>query len=418
MRNHSFYNVGHGDAILIQDDTSLVVRDVGQPSKIKQIKKFFYQNSLNQALLDITQSNLKRFAIVSHAHEDHFSGFMQLYFQNKFHIFEEAFIPPLVCGPTYILHPIGCSSEFSLRDFLKEKVDFYLKVYAALKKGITKKNLSNWFFLLPVMNYLSKKVSQVSFSDKILNGSATVLWPYLPKSAKDGNDCDAYDVFPCKDDFEHFNKVNLEYALWNGDVGNQDQFQQYTDEIVDVYLKILDARQDERESISDRQQYEKEDLVRKIESVLKKVDGVQLKMSYPQKLLFCWAINHDDDNQSLVFQYDDASAIYLSDLYGTYISRMINVMNASGLLKPLYELLKSSHHGSRYDVSLQNTNYNDVVHCCGVGKKNQYGPNAGYLARLQRSICLDWDSQSPKWNPNVLNASLLVYPSDRIVIRV
>ncbi len=415
MRNHSFYNVGHGDAILIQDDDFLVVRDVGQPSKIKQIRKSFYQNSLNQALLDIMRSDLKRYAVVSHAHEDHFSGFMQLYSQNQFHIFEESYIPPLVCGPSVVLHPIGCMSETSLRDFLAHKVKFYLKVYAALNKGVTKKNLSNWFFLLPVMNYLSKKVTQVSFSDKILNGSATVLWPYLVKSAKDGNTCSGLDG---KYDFEKYNRVDLEYPLWDMDIGYQDQFQQCTDEVVDVYLKIIDGQQENRESIIERQKSEKELFVKKIEGVLQRVNGLQLKIPYPQKILFCHAINHDDDNQSVVFQYDDASAIYLSDLYGTYINQMISVMKLNGLLMSGYKLLKSSHHGSRYDASLLTTNYDEVVHCCGVGTKAQYGPNIGYLAKSPQSICLDWDYQAPKWDVHVLYASTLVYPSDRTIIRV
>ena len=402
MRLHSFYNVGHGDAVLIRDATSLVVRDIGQPSRIKKCRKQFYQNCLSLALNVICYSDLKRYAVVSHAHEDHFSGFMKLYYRNQFQIFEECYIPPLVTSPSSAFRVYVGDFDGSLRERLKQKVDLYLKIFASLKKNsATKKTISNWFFLLPVMNFLSKKVYQVSFSDKILNGDATVLWPYLAKSAKDGN---KYDDVICEkmDDLESALKLELENPFIG--ITQEEEFNRYVDEIVSIYLKILDSKE--------QGQDEKGLYVERISTILKNVsNNIKVSVSYSVKVLFCRAINNDDDNQGVAFQYDDASAIYLCDFYGVYIDKMLTIMNKYTLLKSQYELLKSSHHGSRYGQNLQNVTYNGVIHCCGIGTKAHKGPDVGYLNKHRRSFCMDWDFYSSKWDARVYKASLpLVYP--------
>ena len=423
MREHSFYNVGHGDTITIEDDHSLVVRDCGRYHKNYQ----FYEDSLNLALSDIKHTDKKKYAILSHAHNDHFSGFQELYNQNKYQLFEETFIPPLVLpnGNLYSgvsrksLSPAAISS-------LKTKINLYLKAYASLKRrSSTKQLVSNWFFLLPIMNFLSKKVVMVSCGDQILNQSATVLWPPLPNSANDekeiSNDSDIYI-----ERAKVINDIEVELNLHDMDISPEERlfFDERANSIVSIYSKIIEGDSENDQPTEEQ----KRTFVEKIEKILEDIDRVGIKnLPYRIKQLLCSAIRNDDDNMSLVFQYNDASAIYLSDIDEKHIPLLISIMQLNGFILPEYVLLKSSHHGTRYESSLKSIKYNLVVHTCGIGisrgRRAHKGPNRDYCVGKQNTFCLDWDYtamqlNSTKWDPVVLGNSTVCSSQKKIFFNI
>lgn len=423
MREHSFYNVGHGDTITIENDDSLVVRDCGRyPRRCK-----FYKDSLNLALNDISSSNKKKYAIIPHAHDDHFSGFLELFLQNKYQLFEETYIPPLVLpNGNIFLSASRKSLSPAAISILKWKITLYLKAYASLRRrSLIKRLISNWFFLLPVMNYLSKKVTMVSCGDQLLNQSATVLWPPLQYSVNDGmeieNDSDIYIEKALE-----INNFSVEFNL--RDLGFSPEAQSFFDgraeRIVSIYTQIIEGSSEDNQPAKEQ----KEAFVREIENILKDIDlsGIKILPYYIKRLL-CSAIRKDDDNMSLVFQYNDASAIYLSDINERYIPHLINIMRLNGFILPEYVLLKSSHHGTRYESSLKSIKYMLVVHTCGKGiskgPRAHNGPYIGYSIGKRNTYCLDWDHRAMrldpiKWDTFVFNTSTICYPPKKINFKV
>lgn len=419
MRKHSFYNIGHGDAVIIEDNDYIVVRDIGQYSK----RRKFYSDSMNLALYDIISSEKKKYAIISHAHKDHFSGFQELFNQSKYHLFEESFIPPLVL-PNGSFFSNASSKKLSENAIkaLRSKIILYLKAYSSLKRLSSIKNLiSNWFFLLPIMNFLSKKVIMVSCGDQIINQAATVLWPPLAQSLKD-------DKQIVIDDFNIRNTINIhniETGLLLEKLDNHNDSIELlylmSERILAVYTQILEKNNDIiSEENEQNEQEEKEAFVHEIENILNEIDRTNI-YSLPKhiKSVLCTAINNDDDNMSLIFQYNDASAIYLSDIDKKIIPHLINVMQQNGLILPQYNLLKSSHHGSRYDRTLKSIKYNCVVHTCGIGisrgLKAHNGPYIGYAAGKRDTYCMDWNhfamNLNPiRWDPFVFNTSTICTP--------
>ena len=423
MREHSFYNVGHGDTITIKDGDSLVVRDCGRYPKKSQ----FYEDSLDLALDDIKHFEKKKYAVISHAHNDHFSGFLELYNQNLYQLFEETFIPPLVLlnGGLFSSDSPKRLSQETISS-LRSKVNLYLKAYASLKRrSSTKRLISNWFFLLPVMNFLSKKVTMVSCGDQILNQSATVLWPPLPISVNDGknlaNDGNVYIE-------RALEKSNLETEFNLRDLDLSPEVQSFFDgrseRITSIYSQIIEGGSEDNELTEEQ----KEDFVQEIGNILEEIDHVNINiLPYHIKQSLCSAIRNDDDNMSLIFQYNDASAIYLSDIDENYIPYLINIMRLNGFILPEYMLLKSSHHGTRYESSLASIKYNLVVHTCGVGisrgRRAHKGPNRNYCIGKQNTFCLDWDytamqSNPAKWDPFVLNNSTVCSSLKKIFFNI
>ena len=419
MRTHSFYNVGHGDAVIIEDNDYIVVRDIGQHSK----RRKFYRDSMNLALYDIVISDKKKYAIISHAHKDHFSGFRELFNQSKYHLFDESFIPPLVL-PNGAFFSNSSSKRLSEETInqLKSKIKRYLKVYSSLKRSSsTKKLISNWFFLLPIMNFLSKKVSMVSCGDLIINQNATVLWPPLAQSLKDRKQI-AIDDFNIRNTINIHN-IEIRLLFEEPDFPNDslEQLNQLSERILAVYTQILEKNNDTINEENEQSKYEeKKDFVHEIDNVLNEIDRTSIySLSKHIKNALCTAIKNDDDNMSLIFQYNDASAIYLSDIDKKNIPHLVNVMQQNGLILPQYNLLKSSHHGSRYEGSLKSIKYNCVVHTCGIGissgPKAHNGPYIGYAVGKRNTYCMDWNhfamNLNPiRWDPFVFNTSTICTP--------
>lgn len=380
---------------------------------------------MDQAISDIQLFRGKKYALVSHAHKDHFSGYMELFKQKCYHIFEEAYIPPLI-GMS------SCNFCFSKLnspqgiDELHNKIKTYIAIYSSLKKNsITKELISNWFYLLPVMNFLSRKVLQVSCKDRILNKNATVLWPVFANSAKDHINVDTNGldskiiIEKSNDNVEYVHKVTLDF-----DDDEKMLINEYANQVLDIYMSILGRENIDGNEGSDDENVA-QDYVDQIQEILSNIDAnLSVRIPFGKKVYFCSVINNEDDNYGLVFQYDDASAIYLCDMHGDYISQLVAVMQKNNLLKPDYKLLKSSHHGTRYDVSLASLNNQQVVHCCGVGisrgKNAHKGHDIGYSKGIQNTFCMDWDKAAAqtKWDPNVLQSSTLVYPQPTKKFRI
>ena len=193
----------------------------------------------------------------------------------------------------------------------------------------------------------------------------------------------------------------------------------FANKIVEIYKNLLDETGlRSKEVNSDECQIYVEEIL----DILKRIKSLpKTWLSKNVKRVLCTALKKDDDNQSVVFQFNDASAIYLSDLY--CIDELVDSMVINQQNLKSYKLLKSSHHGSRFAQKIQRLPYSTVVHCCGVGAKNHNGPDLGYTLAHNGAVvvCLDWDARTARkkpWNQNVLNHSTLIHPGSDYSVNV
>ena len=388
---HTFYNVGHGDAIFIEPDKKqLLIRDLGCYSRISQNK------GLLAAIDDVEDCIKKEFSIdvlVSHAHKDHYNGFQELYKRmfkkNRAKPFRKAYIPYL---SPYILESLDWA-------VLVASVGFYL--YLPRKSTYHQKG-RNWLMLAPLMANLAQYVvGLVAGSGINLNGTqANVLWP----------PANAYGTLSSK---ELINQIKYIYAQSDLD---DDGFFDFCESI---YKDLEDCFTDHGK---------KKDDVDYVNKILKKLEDKRIKVfgkknGLPYAHLFSNpflknSYNKCIDNHSIVFEIPE-EAVFLSDIKEDAMDEMFMQLRGNNIvLSKHYSLLKSSHHGTRICDDLKKIEFEKIVHCCGKGHVTYNGPIIDYnqmfssFSHNTNSVvfCMDWNARgsSKKWKSAVKKASKIV----------
>ena len=382
---HIFYNVGHAETIFIEpDDNTLIVRDFGKNQK--KITPYYnnYQKAYNYLTHRLNDGHTTIDAIISHAHADHISGFKKLhkiFFKSspKRKIFKKSFVP---------------KQDFSSSDTL-DSVLLRLSIFGILYCSVNSRMYNrskNWINFMPIIKDLSHNVIEVCQGDNISHWSkpATVLWPE-------------------KTFYIHSWQENKDYEILKRAVLalNTMQSHEVLENIESLERRVINTINETAENSFSNLEIVEESL-----SIVNNIfrNGNNIKYS---PLIFSprviRAYKHCVDNDSLVFAFDDDSALYLSDLDGD----ALNAMMHANPMKNKYSLLKSAHHGTRICARLQNCNFDKIIHCCGATLSTYDGPTIDYNhCNSGNVICLDWDNNAPpqKWDPNVKPLSTIYDP--------
>lgn len=368
---HSFYNVGHAESILIKPDSrTLIVRDLGKNKKANvnyvQNFKLAYDEIIHafNAGLDID-------TIISHAHADHIDGFTDLL---------NTYTPP---------HKIFRTAYLPKQDFSNSKTLHYVllrfSVYCVLicgKKSRASQRAKNWLNFRPTINALSQNIQEVSLGDTITTWSknATILWP--PSF---------------NNDYPDYAEKDYKRLLRSVEALDTMQSPEFLEELRETNQKLSEllALSEENEETSEIKQL--------LDSLTSSFRNGSINRQSPLtfNIPTMTAYKHCIDNDSLVFAFDDHSALYLSDLYSDAMSSMIKA-NPQIVLN--YQLLKSAHHGTRICTELQtNGHFDEIVHCCGITNANYGGPIIDYNSCTNGKVyCLDWDrTNTALWDPKV-----------------
>lgn len=391
---HLFYNVGHAEAILIQPDPqTIIVRDFGKNKKANQDYYYNYYMAYND-IINAYNAGFIIDAAVSHAHADHINGFIELYNNNPtLKIFRTAYLPNQNFANSKTLHYVLL--RFSV---------YCLLIYG--RNTRIRQAANNWLKFRPIITALSQNVRDVSLGDQITawTTNATVLWP-----PNFNNNCPSY----AKDDY-----ITLLNAVETLD---SDQPSEFLEELRDAnhrLVRLLTTSSDEsdQEDGQDKVQAMRQVLNSLIRSFGHRITNRRRHAIFTPQIMM--AYKHCIDNDSLVFGFNDHSALYLSDLYPDAMSAMI----AANPHIPLhYSLLKSAHHGTRICPELKNNGQFDaIIHCCGISNKNYGGPIIDYNACGNHVVCLDWDYVNTKyWDPKVPQdpKTIILNPNiDRVLI--
>lgn len=380
---HSFYNVGHAETIFIEpDDNTLIVRDFGKNQK--KIIPYYknYHNAYNHLTQRLNDGHTTIDAVISHAHADHISGFKELHKNfnaSNVKIFKNSFVP---------------KQDYSSPDTL-DSILLRLSIYGILYCSANSRMYNrskNWINFMPIIKDLSHNVIEVCQGYKINHWSkpATVLWP-----EKNFH----FDFWQESRDYETLKKAV--HAL------NTMQSHALLESITNLEGIVINQHNE-----SAANSFSNLEIVENSLSIVNSTfrNGNNTKYS---PLIFSprvvRAYRHCVDNDSLVFAFDDDSALYLSDLDGDALNAMMHV----NPMKNKYSLLKSAHHGTRICARLQNCNFDKIIHCCGTTLSTYDGPTIEYNhCNSGNVICLDWDNNSSpqKWDPNVKQISTIYDP--------
>lgn len=334
---HTFYNVGHGDTIFIKPDKKekcIIVRDMGCCTNI------FINSGMKKALDDLEQFRNQDYTIdviVSHAHDDHYKGFVELHKNGCRKIFRNTYIPYLV----------EVDRGSLLWNVMKVAVGMYLyfPTYSPYYK-----DAKDWLFLAPIMADLSiqvKGVSNDSCGVDIAKSHFDFFWP----SSK-----------------SNFSLSQKELIAFSKYISMEDDFNKgdFNQVCQEIYSELeLCFKENKVENHTER--------IREILKRKKLSNSVAKDCSIYQRFICNAALKEAFgdflDNHSVVFGVAE-EALYLSDLKKNAMDEMFR--QCGNRIGMKYSLLKSAHHGTRICDELKKRQFGIIVHCCGKGNR-RYG---------------------------------------------
>ena len=362
MKDICFFNVGHGESILIRYPEVQIIRDFGRSKYAKETPFSCSIEKLAYRFKKYCTSIPETIAILSHLHEDHCNGFFELYNQKDEGIkfFKKTFIPWLK------FDDIKAIGSFILRINL-----FLTRLY--FKTSHQNSNRPQKILkIIPVLFDLSEELYCVgkghSFNE--IPDVNNVYWPPVDKHQTiEQSDWD---------DFNHiiercFNKEHIEgFAadaqslagliknLLNGE-NSHSNINSIIDYIGDIIRKPIDNRPFQND-----------------------IEKVKLMSS---KYI---------DNNSIIFDIlpkDNCGTLFLSDADENSVYQALKNYTSRQ-----YQFIKAGHHGTRGAKSLQKLNYkaDEVICCCGPALNSWYGPSRDYL-NIGKVYCTDWNDKSHKW---------------------
>lgn len=383
MFSTHFFNVGHGEAMIIELDQfernrpHWIIRDFGQsrsaiktnysviPSQILGLHHCSYywhrflRNIPHNGMIDI---------VLSHAHEDHFNGYAELFYKGKRKIFNNAYIPAL-----------DMSTLEALGGVL---IKYSLLVYRYLGPAHPyAKEAKHWLLAAPILAGLSKKVLCVyeGYQIKDWGIKNRVLWPCLTnnitKLLKDRLDL-FFEENPRRSDIldNDAEAIRLELSKFYlmEDIENTDKHSHPIEQI-DNTIHLIEERLGNRYEAS--------------EATAKKVTKLYTH-SYKRAI----------DNNGLMFEIGEGGdmLLFLSDAFDGTVAQMLKSNNIVGRH---YRLIKAAHHGTRGAKALKTAGItsNHVVICCGPVRNGYKGPNVDYTQVSPNVICTDWNHGNAKW---------------------
>jgi len=369
----TFNNVGHGEAIFIQLDNGRgIVRDFGRAKQAKYTSTCCFpidllrscRHTRKQCIPMIRKRTLD--AVLSHAHEDHFSGFKTMCDLDREGVFENAYIPWL-----------SMENLDSLGGLL---IKYSLLLYRYYDPNTrTALNAKNWLLAAPVMAYISRKLWCVSAGHNVSEwGVSKILWPPEPSQS-----------------YQEKLRVKLVAYLSQNDPGSLflELLNNDTEEILDVLRKFYPTSSVDQTG----SEISSEDATKAIETISEVLLRRDRQLSSPEVLRRAYKSTLDD--HGLVFEIGDGEekALFLSDANDATVERMLK---ANDIRNQHYRTIKAGHHGNRGAKRLQKHNVTAgvVVNCCGPANNNYRGPSSEYLNVSKGDvICTDWNDSGSKW---------------------
>ena len=383
MAEVKIFNVGHGDAIEIQlDNGKKIIRDLGRSRYAQETGTSTgiarLTNPLNQQCLMPAMNRNNIEAILSHAHEDHFTGFLMMHQQERGRIFESAYIPWI---------------DYQTIDALGGKMlllSLYLIAYYGFGNAVGRR-AKNWILMIPVMYELSRNLYGVSAGYNFAgwNPNGQVLWPPQPG------------------DFMETNSLNM-ITKEIGIIEEQDSgvgfVREFREEVFTPLFNLISGISPLETNTSYQEGGEL--IFEQTERLINA--SLEYKGRLKQRIRLrngAYAHTRNIDNHSIVFKIfngEENHALFLSDLHPACINRIVN---GNIPANSRFNLIKSSHHGSRIGASMYRNNIkaNMVIHCCGPTNRNWWGPNHRYNRVSTDIRCTDWKNNSPRWENNGYN---------------
>lgn len=353
-----FFNVGHGEAIAIElsERKRVILRDCGSSSS-----KTPHSVSINKLA---TRCLWRHFpcdeftydAVLSHYHDDHYSGFEVLFNNKCDNLFDRAVIP---------YYDLNCSSVEP--HFFVQIVLILMGYYKGKSRSSALKKYVGVLRVPLIMATLAQKITVGQQGLKIPQwGYNEFLWP--PASSKANR---------MKSILSEYQKVDFPEKYLEK---IQSQAAQVTELIAPVlehgYVDGARTRLKQLDEILDE-----------IVSLPKNINLSKLQ-SVTSKYL---------DDSGLIFEIgsDEKNALMLSDANDSEIQNMLKKNNKSNCT---YTIIKASHHGNRGSIPLvANHIFAESVVCCtgkpGRGRLKQ--PEINYANVGKHVYCTGWDSS--KW---------------------
>lgn len=375
MAKGYFFNVGHGEAILIKYPNLRIIRDFGRSPFAKDtafschIEKLAYHWVTNRTLY--ANDNITDIAILSHLHEDHFNGFIELHKNYNQKFFKKAFIPWLSFDE---LNAVG---GFILQ------INLFLARFYCNTPYQNNNQYKKTLKIIPVLFDLSEELYCVraghTFNE--IPDKNNVYWPSLNSNEVDSKDLDDFNdiINSCLHErnvgaFKEDSQQLLERIKFLIDNKSINHNPQNTIDFIDfISEKVLDKRPTQKES----------ERLRDMSS----------------KYI---------DNNSIIFAIED-KALFLSDADDKCVSDALN-----GITACEYKYIKAGHHGNRGARALNALNFksDEVICCCGPAHRKWWGPSVDYLT-IGKNYCTDWNDNSDRWS----NKNLFMFEKKSVISR-
>lgn len=373
------FNVGHGEAMYLHLDNGVfVIRDFGRahqslPSdtSISIDRIFSCCGHLNYFM---RHKKLPVDTVLSHAHDDHFNGFLKLYKNGERKIFRNSYIPWLNL------------QDVNSMGGLLYKLSLYFFAYYNLNTPESER-AKNWILIAPAMLELSERLFGVT-ANHVINSwtpRANILWPPPPD--------DSYYIYKTKSIADKIQKIE---ATIDNPVLIKNFNEQVYEPVIQYLRRIYPQSNEGYTSNEGGENFGVGPISQILERVNEYRSGFQRNPINKGLILsHNWTI----DDHSLVFELvrdSNPIALFLSDLTARRINQMIKFNN---LNSRKYALIKSAHHGSRYSDALfkKNISADIVIHCCGPANPNWYGPDIRYVKIGKEIVCTDWHKNSTRW---------------------
>ncbi len=376
-----FFNVGHGETILIELYRSMrtrwIIRDFGRSRFAKNtdfslsIPKLTNHVWCRRYPIDIFRHphNYVPFvdAVLSHAHEDHFNGFHALYEQGHQNVFGNAYIPMFRMDDLNSLGGV----------LIKSSVLLYR--YHGPDHPIGQ-NARNWLLATPVLAGLSKNLWCVSAGHVIDDWGYPnrVLWP-------PARNIDSREYHQMLNWYLDKNSISREELDEDSERIRMQLHSYYSDNV-----EKSEGRMFNREQVAG--------CIATIDEVLRMgFEKNNEELSSPDGL-YDFVFKPTIDNHSLVFEIgnNDEEYLYLSDADNPTVKLMLEM---NKIHDKRYRIIKAGHHGNRGAGALikHRITADEVINCCGPAKSDWKGPDSKYKSVSDNLICTDWYYNNTKW---------------------
>jgi hypothetical protein len=388
------WNVGHGEALRIDFESGpSVVRDFGRHRLAKPTTTSVKVDDV--IATPLVMPNRRAIAILSHAHEDHFNGFREMYRRGQRRVFSECYIPWL---------------DFDTADALGWQVEMlglYLFAYYG-EESPAALTTRNWSQAAPLMAALGANLSGVVAECPLqwAEAEAKVLWPPPPtQTAWWGG---------------HKRLIGRTLTSIRSQLRKTDQGEVV--EVVENSAEVISAilrkyYNPEHIAVRFEEGSVKRDLGT-IESQLRLVGELEVGHNLTLDRSFsAGAANRRSfmDDHSMVFEIG-RRALLLSDLHGASMDMMARLYMPR---TRRYAFMKSAHHGTRLghlEFRKAVSGVRDILHCCGPASRAFHAPINDYSCFAPKRIIST--DHHPQESPAIDGIPRLVFGTQQMTFEL